>query len=188
MTDHTREALAELTAEVGRHADEYRIYYPAPYSLPPNLTLATRACALASEVQAERDAALAQLGAIAALADEADSVPSGLLHVDRLRAILADPAGAIAKREQQVRAAWAAEVCSAMERLIDLRSDYLPGLTGAQMPHLDLIQQEIATVQLVLRILRTGDARGWAHSSRWNELDGLDVLARAEALTEGRER
>jgi hypothetical protein len=94
-----------------------------------------------------------------------------------------DVSGAVAKHEQEVRADERERVTVALERLIELRKDYLPGLTGAQMPHIDLIASEINTVRNVLRILKTGDARGWAHSSRWDQLDGLDVLARADALT-----
>lgn len=94
---------------------------------------------------------------------------------------------AIARHERDearaaVDVAVAAErerIAAAIERLIDLRKDYLPGLTGAQMPHVDLIEHEINTVRNILRYLRGEDARGWAHSSRWDQLEGLDVLARS---------
>lgn len=74
-------------------------------------------------------------------------------------------------------------IATTLERLVDLRKDYLPGLTGGDLPHIDLIAHEINTASWVLRILRGGDARGWAHSSRWDDLEGLDVLART--TTEG---
>lgn len=46
---------------------------------------------LAHGLRAERDAVVA---AVAALADEADKVPSGLIHADTLRAVLSAPAAA----------------------------------------------------------------------------------------------
>lgn len=65
------------------------------------------------------DAALAQLGAIAALVEKYESSwePDAVRIGDRIRTILADSAGATAKHEQEVRAATGERIAQAIEAL-----------------------------------------------------------------------
>ncbi len=108
--------------------------------------------------------------------DQANAVADSMQHfadvADRLERKVND----VYVPERDAALARLASVRPALLALAEGRRDYVPGLTGAQMPDVDLIAFEISTVEWVLRMLEGGDVRGWFHSSRWSSLPDVAVL------------